>query len=315
VQGVILAAGHGTRLQPLTPSRSKAMVPVLGRPLVEHVMETLRASGIQRFVFVTGPGDSDLETYLSNNYGDAEQLMFTVQHERKGMAHALGCAAPLIDDTFVLSACDSLTTAANVSALTTTHRETGADVTLNLMEVTPAAVARSAAVVVRNSWVRQIVEKPSPEQAPSSTISLPLYVCSPDLLRLLSEVNRSIRGEYELADALQLLIDRGGRVAQYTTDWRLQVSTPEDLLALNLHLLRELPAQQGDPVSLGEGSRLIPPLVIDGDVEIAGGCCIGPNVYLEGPCRIEADVQLRDTIVLRNATVEQGRHIRLAVVC
>jgi glucose-1-phosphate thymidylyltransferase len=315
VQGVILAAGRGTRLQPLTPSRSKAMAPVLGQPLVVRVMDTLRAAGIQRFVIVTGPHDPDLEEYLRCSCSTGEQLSFTVQHERLGMAHALGCAAPWIDDTFVLSACDSLTTPANVSALTFTHREGGADVTLNLMEVTPAAVARSAAVVVREGWVRHIIEKPSPEQAPSSTISLPLYVCSPDLLPLLSEIKRSTRGEYELADALQLLIDRGGRVAQHTTDWRLQVSTPEDLLALNLHFLRQLTEQRGEPVSLGEDTRLLPPLVIDGDVEIAARCSIGPNVYLEGPCRIEADVHLRDTIVLRNATVTQGRHIKLAVVC
>jgi glucose-1-phosphate thymidylyltransferase len=291
------------------------MVPVLGRPLIEHVIDTLRAAGIHRFVIVTGPDDPDLEAHLSGSSRDTEQLTITVQHERLGMAHALGCAAPLIDDTFVLTACDSLTTATNVSALTEVHRESGADVTLNLMEVTPAAVARSAAVVVADGWVRQIVEKPSPEQAPSSTISLPLYVCSPGLLPLLSEIRPSIRGELELADALQLLIDRGGKVAHHTTDWRVQVSTPEDLLALNLHLLRKLTEQRGEPVSLGKGARLVPPLVFDGDVEIGDGCCIGPNVYLEGPCRIEAGVQLRDSIVLRNATVEQGRHIRLAVVC
>jgi glucose-1-phosphate thymidylyltransferase len=201
-----------------------------------------------------------------------------------------------------------------VAALIATHHRTGADATLNLMAASRSQVARSSAVVASEGWVRKIVEKPIPEQAPSSTISLPLYVCSPALLPLLGEIKRSVRGEYEMADAFQMLIDRGGRVAQHTADWRLQVSSTEDLLALNLHLLKGRTGQTGEPVALGRCTRLIPPLVIGPGVEIASDCRIGPNVYLEGPCRIETGVHIRDAVVLRDAAVAPGRQLRQTMV-
>ena len=108
MQGVILAAGRGKRLRPITLKRSKAMAPVLGKPIVERVMEDLAALGVDEFVVVASPDDQE----LAHHFEQASELQARVrivhQPERLGMAHALNCAAPLIRGDFILSACDNL---------------------------------------------------------------------------------------------------------------------------------------------------------------------------------------------------------------
>jgi NDP-sugar pyrophosphorylase family protein len=232
------------------------------------------------------------------------------------MAHALGCAAPLLSGDFILSSCDSLTDSDDVATLFARHHETGSDVTLSVMDVEPGVVSRSAAIEIRGGWVRRIIEKPAPGEAPSTTISLPLYVCTSPVLDLLDEVGPSPRGEYDLADVFQSLIDRGGRVGHQVAHHRLQVSTSDDLLALNLRCLEQDPERrQGGPESLGADSQLVPPVVIGSGVRIGTGCRIGPRVYLEGPCVMGDGVRLRDSVVLRNATIDPGSRLSGELVC
>jgi NDP-sugar pyrophosphorylase family protein len=309
--GVVLAAGLGTRLRPVTNGRSKATVPVVGRPLIARVMDTLRAAEVRDFVIVVGPQGREVEAALRQRPEARDHMRFVLQRERLGMAHALGCASDLLREEFVLSACDSLTVPEDVAALVATHRRTGADVTLAVMEVEPEAVSRSAAVEIDGAWVRRIVEKPTAGEAPSTTISLSLYVCSPAVLGLLPKVRPSQRGEHEMADLFQLLIDRGGRVAHHAIDHRLHVSSPEDLLALNLSFLSRDPSRlEGRPETLGAGSRLVPPVVIGEGVRVGAECQIGPMVYLEGQCWIEDEVELRDAVVLRGATLERRSRVK-----
>ncbi|HSJ56664.1 MAG TPA: sugar phosphate nucleotidyltransferase, partial [Anaerolineae bacterium] len=115
MQGVILAAGHGSRLQPITLTRSKAMVPILGKPIVERVMEHLLANGVRDFILVVSPNDRHITRHFQRETELDVEVRFAYQAERLGMANALECAAPLIDDDIVLSACDNLISPAHVS--------------------------------------------------------------------------------------------------------------------------------------------------------------------------------------------------------
>jgi NDP-sugar pyrophosphorylase family protein len=287
------------------------MAPVLGRPLIARVLDTIASADIRDLIIVVGAEDREIRDFLDQRVQPADRVRCVVQHDRLGMAHALHCAAPLLaGEEFLLSSCDSLTVPETVAALVRTHRKTGPAATLAVMDVAPEAVTRSAAVEVQESWIRRIVEKAPPGEAPSTTISLPLYVCSPGILELLPDVEPSPRGEYELADVFQLLIDRGGKVALHRTDWRLQVSTPEDLLALNLHYLRRDRSRiHGRPDSIDATSRVEAPVVMGPGVRIGAGCRIGPRVYLEGPCEVEDDVQVRDAVVLRHVTIGRGSRV------
>ena len=303
---VILAAGGGTRLKPLTAQRSKAMLPVAGRPMVERVMEGLQAAGAERLILVAGPNDAEIEPYF-RSAGWRERVAIVRQPRPLGMANALLQAATLIDGDFVLSACDNLLPEAEAAALLHTWRERpGLNGLLALLRLPPEKLASSSAVALDGEWVRRIVEKPAPGQAPSDIASLPLYIFSPALLEFLPLVQPSPRGEYELQDALQRLIDGPGRVAGWLASSRRTLTRPADLLALNLHYLEQMGAAALQIGSPAPGARLHPPLLIETGVEIGPGCTLGPGVYLERGCRVEAGAELRRCVVLRGGVVGEG---------
>lgn len=311
MQAVILAAGKGSRLNPITLNRTKAMVPILGKPIVERVMETLVQNGIRHFVMVISREDGEVGTYFREQSRLQADIEFVVQTERLGMANALSLAAPHITGPFMLSACDNLTPPEHVSQLLAAHRERGNNATLSLMEITPDMASRTGVVELNgDGQISRIVEKPAPGEAPSNVASLPLYVFSRRLLDYLPQVKPSSRGEYELQDAIQMLINHDGRVGGVRTPSRLQLTNAADLLALNRHYL----TTGGDkpqlaPQSVGQHTHLITPLRIEEGTTIGPGCVIGPRVYIEGNVKIGADVLIKDAVILRNSVIEDGRQI------
>lgn len=242
MQAVILAAGRGTRLRPITESRSKAMVPVLGRPLIELAIQSLVANGLRDFIIVRSPTDGDIVAHFDALSSTDLSFRFVVQEQRLGTAAALALAAPLIDGPFAVWACDSIVDAVHVGDLLAAAAE--ADAVLSLLDVDRAKVSKSAAVVIDGRRVRRIVEKPDAGMLKSgtvdpTTVSLPHYLFRPGLLERLTDVPLSPRGEHELQDGIQRLIDDGRRVVGVRAARRRQVSTTDDLRDLTLELLRE----------------------------------------------------------------------------
>ncbi len=310
MQAVILAAGKGSRLNPITLNRTKAMVPILGKPIVERVMETLAQNGIRRFIMVISREDGEVGRYFREQSSLEVDIQFVVQPDRLGMANALSLAAPHIDNTFVLSACDNLTPLEHVAELIAAHQSSRANATLSLMKVDASIISRTGIVDMKNGEITRIVEKPALEEAPSNIASLPLYVFSPKLLAYLPEIKPSPRGEYELQDAIQMLIERDGRIHGVLTPTRQQLTNATDLLALNRHYL----TTGGDspvlaPQSVGQHTHLITPLRIEKSTTIGPGCVIGPRVYIERNCQIGADVLIKDSVILRNTVIEDGRQV------
>ncbi|MCG3211254.1 MAG: Bifunctional protein GlmU [Anaerolineae bacterium] len=311
MQAVILAAGKGSRLNPITLNRTKAMVPILGRPIVERVMETLAQNGIREFIMVISREDGEVGRYFREQSTLDADIQFVIQTERLGMANALSLAAPHITGPFMMSACDNLTPPEHVRELLATHQRLNAAATLSLMEIDPSLAGRTGVVALDgDGHITRIVEKPAPGEAPSNIASLPLYVFSRRLLDYLPEVKLSARGEYELQDAIQMLITRDGGVVGVKTPSRLQLTNAADLLALNRHYL----TTGGDkpqlaPRSVGQHTHLITPLRIEEGTTIGPGCVIGPRVYIEGNVKIGADVLIKDAVILRNTVIEDGRQI------
>ena len=130
------------------------------------------------------------------------------------------------------------------------------------------------------------------------------------LLEYLPEIELSPRGEYELQDAIQMLIERKGRVRGVFVQRRLTVTGPGDLLDINrLYLLSGGDRPQLAPKTVGSNTRLITPLHIESGVIIGADCTIGPNVYVERDCEIGTGSYIRDAVVLRGVTVPAGSRI------
>ena len=314
LQGVILAAGKGTRLHPITMTRSKAMLPILGRPIVERVIEGLSCNGVRRFVLVVSPEDREIVAYFTQRSVFRERVTLVPQARRLGMAHALQQAAPHIHGPFVLSACDNLVPDEHIGRLIAFHRADPTNTaTLSLMRVPREAVRHTGIVALEQGHITRIVEKPQPAEAPSDIASLPLYVFEPQILDFLPRVPRSARGEYELQDAIQLLIEEVGGVRGVLTTSRLTLTTAADLLAINRHYLRrpQLAVVEG---GMEAGTRILPPVRIEAGTTVEPGCVIGPDVYLERGARVGRRAVLRRAIVLRGGAVPEGSTVEDQVI-
>jgi len=306
MQGVILAAGKGSRLHPITLKRSKAMLPILGKPIVERVMELLLCNGVDDFILVVSPEDRQISRYFRRESQIEADVRFVYQPARRGMADALRCAAPLITGDFFLSACDNLVTKEDVGRLMAFWKapETRPNGVLTLLPVEPDRLGSVGIVELEAHWVKRIVEKAKPEEAPSDISSLPLYGFSARILEYLPEVALSPRGEYELQDAIQMLIDRDGRVGGVIIDRRLTLTSAGDLLRINQeYLMRGDTHPQLEPHTVGPNTQLVTPLRIEQGTIIEENCVIGPNVYIERDCHIGHDVMIRDAVLLRGTAV------------
>jgi len=311
MQGIVLAAGKGSRLQHITLGRSKAMLPILGKPIVERVMLDQVASGIDDFVLVVSPDDRDITHYFRVESSIQAEVRFVYQPQRLGMANALSCAAPLIKEDFILSACDNLVSAEHVARMIDAWDwPDKPNAVLTLMPIQEDSVGETGIVEMDGPWINRIVEKPKPEETSSNISSLPLYCFSRRILDFLPEVRPSVRNEYELQDAIQMLITRDGRVGGVMCKQRLTLTKAADLLAINRHYLTQgVDRPQISPQTVGPKTQLITPLHIEKGTVIGNGCVIGPNVYIERDCLIGNNVAISDAVLLREAEVPDGTKV------
>jgi NDP-sugar pyrophosphorylase family protein len=309
---IILAAGRGKRLEPLTLSKSKAMQPILGKPMIERVMEGLKNKGIDTFIVVINPKDELLKHHLECRLSVPSKVKICFQDNPTGMAAALKTAAPFIEGDFVLSACDNLIPDEDMQTFISSWKpEKRLNGLLALMHVPDKLVCRSGIVQMRGSWITDIIEKPELSEAPSNIASIPLYRFSPRILEFINDIPSSPRGEHELQAAIQLLIDRYNKVQGIFISRRLTLSKPLDLLSINMEYL-----QKKHPLmnvllsrSVGKDTQLIPPYYIENSAQIGNGCSIGPNVYIEHGCKIGANSKINNSVILTGAEVAERGNI------
>lgn len=316
MQAVILAAGKGSRLHPISLDRTKAMMPIVGKPIVARVMQTLAENGLRDFILVVSPDDREIVDYFEEEITPNVRIQFAVQPERRGMAEALARAASLIEEEFVLSACDNLVPTSDVRKMLSLWDSTPQpDGVLALLEVSPEKTKSVGIVELNGEWVTRITEKPDPAHAMSNTASMPLYVFSRRILDYLPEVPLSPRGEYELQDAIQLLIEGGGLVRGCHISGRITLTSPADLLALNQHYLSNGNSHHhAQPQQVGANTKLVPPVHIEAGVVIGADCEIGPNVYIERNCQIGDGAKIRDSVLLRGVKIPANERITERIV-
>ena len=240
---VVPVAGRGTRLLPLTKSQPKEMLPVGDKPVVQFVVEELEIAGIQRLVFVTGPGKTAIENHFDtddslihhlreNGY---EELLATLSFERKkieyfytrqrrqlGLGHAVYCAQPFVkDQPFVVALGDTIIgrrgNSQVVKRLVTTFEDEKADGVILFETVSESEVSRYGIAAVRHNRqeyfeLADLVEKPTVDAAPSSYAVASRYVFRPEIFPHLAGISKGMGNEIQLTDAISAWIREGGRI-------------------------------------------------------------------------------------------------------
>jgi UTP--glucose-1-phosphate uridylyltransferase len=238
---VVPVAGLGTRLLPATKSQPKEMLPVGRKPVVQYVVEELTRAGMTRVVFITGPGKASIENHFDVNgeliqtlretgreelLGELEferaavQYFYTRQRQLLGLGHAISCAQSFVGDRpFVVALGDSIiglhAESDVVRRMAQCFEERRAAAVIAFEEVPDADVQQYGIAKPASGGdvfeILDLVEKPSPRDAPSNLAIAARYVLSPAIFDALGTTPRDARGEIQLTDAIRAVIRDGGR--------------------------------------------------------------------------------------------------------
>ncbi len=241
MQAIVLAAGKGKRLRPITEWVPKPLLPINGRPILETLLTNLRRSGITEAIIVYGHLGDRLRQFLGDGSRYGLRLIYREQRERLGTAHAVMQAADVMarDEEIMVLAGDTAFSFDHIDGLIRFHRASGADVSLSLKRLPVERLAATSSVAVDEAGrITRIVEKPAPDTAPSDIACAPLHIYPPVLRDYVANVQPSARGEYELTDAIAMMIEDGYRVLGQIAPEAPNLTDQRDLLRLNFPYLR-----------------------------------------------------------------------------
>lgn len=248
MKAVVLAAGKGTRLRPLTDDLPKALVEIDGQPLLTHCLDELAALNAEEFVIVVGYRKDQIIDHYGESYNGVP-ITYVHQEEAAGLAHALLQAEPEIDDDFMLMLGDNVFRG-NLDTVVQRQQEQRVDCAF-LVEEVPEAEASRYGVCVTNKYgeIVNVVEKP--DDPPSNLVMTGFYTFSPAIFEACKLVQPSDRDEYELSDAIDLLMESGRTIDAVRLDgWRIDVGYPEDRDTAERRLSEERPAPTPDGGSI-----------------------------------------------------------------
>lgn len=301
MKALVLCAGRGTRLRPLTHTRSKAALPVAGRPVLQHILAYLYRHGFTDVGVVISPDQGELRRIRLP--GVQQRVTFVVQKQPKGIADAVRAARTFLgEEPFLLYLGDNLTSEELAPMMARFHRD-AADAVIAVRTVqNPQAFGVAE---LEGSRVVRVVEKPA---QPASNLAIAgLYLFGPEVHEAIERLEPSARGEYEITDAIASLIADGRQVqAHRMTGWWQDMGSPAGMLAANVLLLDRIALQIAAGVSL-ETAEIQGRVVIGEDVTLE-------NVRLRGPLLIGSGCRLKDAYVGPYTSVGEGAVISGASV-
>ncbi|GAT69324.1 mannose-1-phosphate guanyltransferase [Planomonospora sphaerica] len=300
-----MAGGEGTRLRPMTANQPKPLLPVVNRPIMEHVLRLLKRHGFTETVVTVQFLAALVRTYFGDGDELGMDLYYATEETPLGTAGSVKNAADeLRDDRFLVISGDALTDI-DLTDMVRFHREQGALVTIGLKRV-PNPLEFGIVIADERGRVERFLEKPTWGQVFSDTVNTGIYVMEPEIL---DEVAAGEPVDWS-ADVFPRLLARGAPIFGYVAEgyWE-DVGTHESYLAVQADVLSGRVAVDLDAFELSPG------------VWVAEGAVVDPDAVLKGPlyigdyAKVEAGAELREYTVLgSNAVVREGAFLHRAVV-
>ena len=313
MQTVILAAGEGTRMRPLTDATPKPLLPVADRPLVAHTADAAVDAGVEELVFVVGYEGEQLRAFFGESYRGVP-VTYATQDEQLGTAHAVRAARQHLaagEPFAVLNGDDLYDTASLTALLSADQPAVGVHEVDNPRPYGVFDIDQRAG----DTAVAGIVEKP--ENPPSNWINVGAYIF-PGAARDWLDVPESERGEYELTDVLERTIDERSVRTVPIERW-LGVGRPWELLEANEWKLADLsPEVRGDvaesatlrgAVVVEAGATVEPGVVVEGPALIREGATVGPNAYIRGKTLLCEAVHIGHAVEVKNSVIGRRTNV------
>jgi len=287
MKAVIPVAGFGTRMRPHTLTHPKVLLPVADKPMIGHIVEKLIDDGVDGLVFVVGHLGDKVEEYIRNSFKIKSH--FIEQKEFLGLGHAIYTAGDFLTaEPLIIVLGDTLYDVDLKSVI-------GSDFSsLGVKEVDDPR-RFGVAVTGKDGFITRLVEKPQKFVSKLALVGLYYFTNGEKLKQALEELiakNIRTKNEYQLTDALQIMIDRGEKMGVFNVDGWYDCGKPETLLETNGIILRQ---RFADKKYQYKDSIIIPPVFIHPEAEIEKAV-IGPEVTIGANCKISQSV-IRNTII------------------
>ena len=321
MKAIILAAGEGSRMRPLTYTRPKVMLPLANKPILEHLLIEASKAGIREFIFIVGYRDEQVRDYFGCGERWGVSIDYSTQRKQLGTGDAIRKVTGLIDENFLMMNGDIVVSQQDISSLVGSS--------YNTMSVFEVEDTRDLGVVeVNRDRITHIHEKT--ENPSSHLANTGLYLFTPDIFDALSRTSKSLRGEYEITDALQLMIEQGQHITYRRISYWLDLSYPWDLLTANESLLDGI-----EPQNLGEveenvalkgmvaigkntvvraGSYIVGPVLIGQDCDIGPNCYLRPYTSIGDNCRIGNAAEVKNSIIMNGSKIPHQNYIGDSII-
>lgn len=312
LKGLILAGGHGTRLRPLTYTSAKQLIPIANKPVLFYGIEAMKRAGIQDISIVVGHTKDEIKAAVGDGSQFGVRVQYVEQDAPRGLAHAVLIAEQSLgNDPFMMYLGDNFLLD-GVSRVVDEFDPTKHDARILLARVRHPE--HFGVAVVEGERVTRLVEKPK-HDPPSNLGIIGVYVFQPAIFEACRSIRPSPRGELEITDAIQWLVDRGRNVTAQVVDgyWK-DTGKPEDLLDANRMVLDRLDSQmQGDldaesrvefRVVVGRGTKIrrsvIRGPVLIGEDAVIEDAYIGPFTSIGNGCSVK-HAEIEHSILLEGA--------------
>jgi bifunctional UDP-N-acetylglucosamine pyrophosphorylase/glucosamine-1-phosphate N-acetyltransferase len=306
MKAVLLAAGEGVRLQPITQTRPKHLIKLAGKPILQYSLDAVKAACITEVVIGTHYMGEKIQEHFGDGAAQGLKITYVTQKAVLGTGNAAETAKPYVDDDFVLIYGDLLF---GQDAVKTVLSQYTSNVSA-VMAVVPVERPESYGIIEQDTQkhVKRIVEKPAAGQAPSNLANAGIYAFNKDVFNKINQTKASIRGEWELTDAVTMLAAEGKTVLAAELprqDW-FDVGRPWDLLDANVWALQRMDHKVLGTVE--QGAHLIGPVAVAETARIRSGA------YIEGPTFIDEEADVGPNCFIRAGT-SIGKKVRVGNAC
>ncbi len=315
---VLLAAGEGKRMFPLTSTRPKVMIPIANKPILEWNILHAKEAGIREFVIVVSYEAEKVRSYFTDGSDWDVSISYVNQAEPQGTGHAVGVVEPFVDD-FLVFCGDTVFGTKDIAQLLKCENSLGI--------FTVEDSKQYGVVETNDEYVTHIHEKM--DHPLSKIINTGGYHFSHDIFEYIRQLKLSIRREYELTDAINHMVRDHPIRTVNITQW-FDVCYPWDLFSAQKHLLDAMVPSQASPieeqvimkgpVTIGASTTVRSGSYIEGPVSIGRNCSIGPNCYIRpytsigNGCHIGNACEVKNSLIMDNSKIPHQSYVGDSVI-
>ena len=326
MKGILLHGGHGTRLRPLTHTGPKQLLPIANKPMSEFCLESIKDAGITEVAIIIGGNGSEKD---KEYYGDGKKLGLNIsyihQESPNGIAHAISLCQNFIgNEKFLVFLGDNIIQK-SIKDFSEEFERDSSSATILLCEVDNPS--RFGIANVKEGKIIKIMEKP--KNPPTNLAVTGIYFLTPKIFDIIKKLKPSWRNEYEITDALDMLLRESQEVKYHTiTDYWKDTGTPEDIINANEAILQNLkPYCYGENnseevsgnIMIGKNTiirknvEIIGPVIIGDNCVIDSNSIIGPNVSIDNESKI-SKCKISDSIIMKNCLIDCKIKIKNSII-